>query len=352
MQAKQRMNRGPTGAHAWTMLAGLVLAMALAACGGGDPAAPACERNNTGTLILESKNGAAYDVVVDGRKLVTIPAGGASEKEVDAREHSVVFNYAGSNDVACAAKSVFLTACDTKTVSCAQQRQQQPQGGELIAENRSKATYKLYVDGQNQANLGPGQKHTVSVNAGNHDVKFKFSDNEHVACEMTRHVAEGGRTNVTCSVEAYYTHRINGAGATRLCPTHVGGDREFGGHGPDVWANANLAIESDGAWVSQKFYLRGLETRPDRTEAKKDWRFKLWTAPQGHKIVEILSSKHSDTYYRDTNHQLDYPPVNNGNLVARFEINGDTNGNDVGNCTLDDMYMNVFLNEVSLKVKR
>jgi hypothetical protein len=37
--------------------------------------------------------------------------------------------------------------------------------------------------------------------------------------------------------------------------------------------------------------------------------------------------------------------------VEIFEIMGDTGGNDVGNCTSDDVYMNVYFNEIRGKMQ-
>jgi hypothetical protein len=34
--------------------------------------------------------------------------------------------------------------------------------------------------------------------------------------------------------------------------------------------------------------------------------------------------------------------------VQRFEILGDTGGNDIGNCTLDDVYVKVFFNQIQV----
>ena len=38
--------------------------------------------------------------------------------------------------------------------------------------------------------------------------------------------------------------RFTPAAITRLCPTHIGGDREFDGHGPDVEAKADIQIRN------------------------------------------------------------------------------------------------------------
>jgi hypothetical protein len=137
---------------------------------------------------------------------------------------------------------------------------------------------------------------------------------------------------------------------TRLCPTHIGGDREFDGHGPDVTARATLSKRNDNKEVWVTLYLHAKETRSDWTEAEGTWERKLWTAPAGKKIISFETDISSEANYRDTDHALDKPSVQGG-LVEIFEIMGDTGGNDVGNCTSDDVYMNVYFNEIRGKMQ-
>lgn len=138
---------------------------------------------------------------------------------------------------------------------------------------------------------------------------------------------------------------------TRLCPDHRGGDREFEGHGPNVTANANLEIRlNTELWV--KLYLHVKETRADWTEAEQTWDRQIWSAPSGYVILGVASDLDSNTFYEDSNHELDRPAVRGGDLVRQFEILGDTGGDDVSHCTDDDVYMNVYFNKVSVVVQR
>lgn len=139
---------------------------------------------------------------------------------------------------------------------------------------------------------------------------------------------------------------------TRLCPTKIGGDSEFAGHGPDVEAYAALKIMNSNTEIWVELYLHVKETLKDWTEAEGTWNRKLWTVEQGYSIIEIVSSHSSNASYCDVDHDLDRPSVLGGTLVERFEIMGDTGGNDIGNCTDDDVFMNVYFNEVRVKVKR
>ena len=138
----------------------------------------------------------------------------------------------------------------------------------------------------------------------------------------------------------------------RLCPTHIGGDRDFNGHGPEVSASVRLRIEnSREIWV--QLDLNARETRPDHTEAEGRWADRLlFTAPAGEIIRSIDSDMRSDANYTDTDHDVDAPSVQGGNLASRFLIRGDTGGNDVGNCTDDDVYMTVEFNEVRVTLER
>ncbi|MEZ4884075.1 MAG: PLAT/LH2 domain-containing protein [Chitinophagales bacterium] len=136
-----------------------------------------------------------------------------------------------------------------------------------------------------------------------------------------------------------------------LCPKHVGGDREFGGNGPNVNAFARLQLSNDKKRVEAVLYLHAKETKSDWTEARQTWTETIWTAPSGFVITDILSSAESKVSYTDTDHDIDHPDIKGGNLVRIFEIMGDTNGNDVGNCTSDDVYMDVYFNKVSVKIK-
>lgn len=138
---------------------------------------------------------------------------------------------------------------------------------------------------------------------------------------------------------------------TRLCPNQIGGDREFDGHGPEVRCSATLKLENSGKELWVTITLHAKETRSDWSEADGKWERKLETAPVGKKFVRIVSDTYSTAQYTDTNHRLDLPQVLGGSLVEKFEVMGDTGGNDIGNCTDDDVYLNVHFNEIVLIVK-
>jgi len=137
---------------------------------------------------------------------------------------------------------------------------------------------------------------------------------------------------------------------TRKCATHIGGDREYNGHGPDVQASAKLRVENNNSEIWVDLYLHQKETRSDWTECLGNWPELIYTAPSNWEIQNIITDMSSTTSYRDTDHDLDVPTVMGGRLVNRFEIMGDTGGNDVGNCTDDDAYLNVYFNAIRVNI--
>lgn len=158
---------------------------------------------------------------------------------------------------------------------------------------------------------------------------------------------ENGDNNHSTDVATFTPGEI-----TRLCPTHIGGDRDFNGNGPDVNIRTNLEIRNAKKEIWVQIYLHAKETKADWTEAKGKWDRKLWTAPAGKIISRIESDMSSTASYRDTNHSLDRPTVTGGTLVSSFEVMGDTRGNDVGNCTSDDVYLNVYFNDITVSIAK
>jgi hypothetical protein len=154
-----------------------------------------------------------------------------------------------------------------------------------------------------------------------------------------------------CKEPVIEDYAFTPASITRLCPTHIGGDREFKGHGPDVKVDATIRTRNSDREIWVTLHLHAKETRSDWTEAEGTWERKLWTAPTGKRIASIESDRFSEASYRDTNHSLDRPSVRGGALVSKFEVMGDTGGNDVRNCTSDDVYMNVYFNDIQVKLR-
>jgi hypothetical protein len=146
----------------------------------------------------------------------------------------------------------------------------------------------------------------------------------------------------------------------RLCPTHIGGDREFKGHGPEVDASVTLRRAAGNEQVVLDVYLHEIETTSDWSEAEYSRTHSLISAPSGHPYSFIWApnatgafawvslNSNAPTYgsaiinYTDTDHALDRF-FNPQWWVSEIAIIGDTGGNDIGNCTTDDAYITVRL---------
>jgi len=175
-----------------------------------------------------------------------------------------------------------------------------------------------------------------------------------VAAQQTAEAASRLATAIsrdaTATASASRSEVIQPAPIRDLCPKKIGGDKEFDGHGPVVKASTQLFVKDNNSlWVW--LTLRAKETKSDWTEAYGEWEVPLWNAPIGFRITGFTPST-STANYTDSNHQLDVPSITGGSLVRRFEMLGDTKGDDIGNCTKDDVYMNVFFNEVQVQYVR
>ncbi|MEA1893717.1 MAG: hypothetical protein U9N36_00665 [Euryarchaeota archaeon] len=115
-----------------------------------------------------------------------------------------------------------------------------------------------------------------------------------------------------------------------LIPPHVGGDREFAGHGPRVWVSARLSVRnSDELWV--RVWMRAKETKRDWTEAAGSANYMIYEHDRP--IHQILSGNYSQDYYLDTDHGVDFLTQAPGELVRQFECVGDTRGKEAGTRT-------------------
>ena len=154
------------------------------------------------------------------------------------------------------------------------------------------------------------------------------------------------------------------------CPTKLlGGDREFGGHGPEIWAWIKLSIEG-GNQLFATVYLHARETQSDWSETEGTWKKLLYTAPSGFTISQILSGKNSEVHYVSKPGMSAFSPAalrellggasgtdvpfTDDGLVTRWNIVGDTMGDDIStdrNCN-DDTQVAIQLNPVKLQLHR
>ncbi|MBS1622006.1 MAG: hypothetical protein JST10_00895 [Bacteroidetes bacterium] len=154
------------------------------------------------------------------------------------------------------------------------------------------------------------------------------------------------------------------------CPTKLlGGDREFGGHGPEIWANIDITIEN-GNQLFATVYMHARETESDWSETEGTWKKLIYSAPAGYNISQIQSGKHSEVHYiskpgigifsKGAAQELFSGAKGNNvafqddGLVTRWNIVGDTMGDDIStdrNCK-DDTQVAIQLNPVKLLLRR
>ncbi len=153
------------------------------------------------------------------------------------------------------------------------------------------------------------------------------------------------------------------------CPKKLmGGDREFDGHGPEIWAWIKLKIV-DKKHIDAELYMHARETVSDWSETEGTWTKRIYTAPRGYEITQINSGRYSEVHYISKPgvnafspagiiqaaggaKGIDVPFKDDG-LVTRWNIAGDTGGPDISDDDNphDDTQVAVQLNPVKLKLK-
>jgi hypothetical protein len=149
----------------------------------------------------------------------------------------------------------------------------------------------------------------------------------------------------------------------------LGGDREFDGHGPEVWAWIKLTVVNK-KYIDAQVYMHARETVSDWSETEGTWTKRLYTAPNGYEISEILTGKYSEVHYVSNpgvrsfspagltqavgaTHGIDVPFKDDG-LVTRWNIVGDTGGADISEDANphDDTQVAIQLNPMKLKLRK
>lgn len=84
-----------------------------------------------------------------------------------------------------------------------------------------------------------------------------------------------------------------------LVPSRVvGGDREFGGNGPDIQVRTTLEIGDAGSKLYANVWFNAKETKPDWSETDETFRVPVYTAPAGMRITRILDAPSSSVSFR------------------------------------------------------
>jgi hypothetical protein len=154
------------------------------------------------------------------------------------------------------------------------------------------------------------------------------------------------------------------------CPSKLlGGDREFGGHGPEIWAWIKLTIV-DKKHIDATVYMHARETTSDWSETEGTWSKRLYTAPAGYEIAAIESGKYSEVHYVSKPGVSAFSPAGlvqaiggargsevpfkDDGLVRRWHIVGDTGGGDISDDDNphDDTQVAVQLNTMKLRLAR
>lgn len=83
-----------------------------------------------------------------------------------------------------------------------------------------------------------------------------------------------------------------------LCPNKlIRGDREFDGNGPVVKSEVKLRIGGNGTELWADITFNAKETKHDWSETDGRWSKKVYDAPYGKKITQILTDKASRTKF-------------------------------------------------------
>jgi hypothetical protein len=152
-------------------------------------------------------------------------------------------------------------------------------------------------------------------------------------------------------------------------PPKVGsGDKDFGGHGPNVTCNVSLSISPDKKSIIAHVTLHAKETRSDWTECNGSVDFVIYNCSSfKHTIVSINSRTISNCSYTDNDHEEDFvtgggsskertfaqnsnwslTSSSPGDLVAFYRFMGDDNGDDAGVKT----GVQIFFNPIDLTMK-
>lgn len=145
-------------------------------------------------------------------------------------------------------------------------------------------------------------------------------------------------------------HTFTPPDVIRLCPQWIGGNRDFSGHGPRV--NTSITLEMSGSRTLRariRYHVK--ETQADWTEALHDGYITLYTAPVGKVIDRIESASALSHEYVDGGHGVTNIMGSSTTLAWKLVSNGDTPGNDVGNCTADDAYLSIYWNPIRLRLR-
>lgn len=155
-------------------------------------------------------------------------------------------------------------------------------------------------------------------------------------------------------------HTFTPSPVIRFYPSErIAGDKEFSGNGPEVWAEAEVYINGNNKELMLRKFFRARETRSDHSEGRKTEVTTLLYAPPGKKFHKIVSHKSSKGHYVDNDGALDILSSTQcneenctfaGDLVNRFEIIGDTPGDDLNQNGDHDCNLDIYFNPITYEL--
>ncbi len=154
-----------------------------------------------------------------------------------------------------------------------------------------------------------------------------------------------GWTGANCSTPGERIITFLPSPITDICPLHIAGNMDFQNKGPA--ANIELStyiVNSEEIHLKVIFELEQT-SGSSITIGYIEMDEKIYTAPPGSRLTGIKSNAACDTNYTDDDDLIDILDMPSGSLADRFEVMGDTPGNDLDDCNTGsrlDVYFNVM----------
>ena len=177
---------------------------------------------------------------------------------------------------------------------------------------------------------------------------------------LSKIILAGSFTVRDCEETPFF--EINDDDYQDCCPIYNGiGDKDFSGNGPKQTAKAELRIEGGNVMLNLTYEVIECNSSGnpsgDGTGASFNCDSVVFRAPSGFEVIEILSPKmteHEEIDYSGS-YFLKNDYLNGQSLVKSFELNGDTENNDVGICNKEKKeraYMAVKFYPVEIRIKK
>ncbi|HEY9135345.1 MAG TPA: hypothetical protein VIM85_06095 [Pseudomonadales bacterium] len=121
-------------------------------------------------------------------------------------------------------------------------------------------------------------------------------------------------------------------------PPHTRGDKEYDGHGPNIWSKVEWLNRTSRIDVST--YMKAKETKSDWTTAEGSKTITYYTPPAGWRIKRIIGSTLTTDQFQDYDHAENSRGMGPGGPVKTFIYRGDHKGSEAGSYTGMDVFFN------------